>query len=57
MIVIKYNTDKPDQWLSPLDFPLKLINEQGIEYRIIRTEEDGYTCIKPKKEKITENHI
>lgn len=55
MIILKHNTDKPDVWLSSLDFPLTIVNENGIEYKIIYTKEGGFTCIKPKGEKITLN--
>lgn len=57
MIILKLNTDKPDVWLSPLDFPLTVVNENGIVYKIIRTEDDCYTCIKPKNQKIINNRI
>lgn len=48
MIIIKFNDSNPDKHLSPLSFPITIINEDGTEYQIIRSDEKKISAIKPK---------
>lgn len=52
MIIVKFNDDRPDQYLSPLSFPLTLIAEDGREYRVELCENGGFNVRKKIKEAI-----